>query len=352
MDFCEPSLPDRDSGHPDAPISWDDELQPNSHLFSQEENGLTIKDDCLASVRRLSSDNDSVVIFVSGVTRNDSGGFVRSGSGVFFSPTSCFNIAERVPQGYSSTREVAELYAVLLSLSQLEENYLQVKEIDDPDGISSLSTTSTSRRRQRYKGDARAQRLWRATASVTDQSQNIEKLEGTIPFSKVVIATENEQVIHALCFDACETSTQDAGPVASVIDVALTDNLSVTKGKETKNRTADIVRPIEHMSPKSKTHSQRDANQKSLLCSADQSEKDELVTDVRQAIARVEQFGASVQLWLVDLDSVADASRLAREGTFKLSRIASLYQSIFHEELYDSLLAGQIIPRSISGSPR
>jgi hypothetical protein len=99
-------------------------------LFSEEEHGHEVKDDYIACLRRLSSDNSSVVILVSGYSDQDSDGHISSGSGVFFSSTSRLNVAERVPEINPLTLMNAELFAVLLALAQVENNCVKSEQVE------------------------------------------------------------------------------------------------------------------------------------------------------------------------------------------------------------------------------
>jgi hypothetical protein len=101
-----------------------------SRLFSEEEHGHEVKDDYIACLRRLSSDNSSVVILVSGYSDQDSDGHISSGSGVFFSSTSRLNVAERVPEINPLTLMNAELFAVLLALAQVENNCVKSEQVE------------------------------------------------------------------------------------------------------------------------------------------------------------------------------------------------------------------------------
>ena len=94
------SLADPDFKSPDTLTVINDESQPYSRLFSQEVHGNEVVDDCIASLRRLSSDDTSVVLSISGFAIHNANGVDRSGFGVFFSPASRFNLAERVPMAH------------------------------------------------------------------------------------------------------------------------------------------------------------------------------------------------------------------------------------------------------------
>lgn len=92
---------------------------PPTRVFSEEAHGNIIVDDCLASIRRLESDPNSVVIFISGIvgsTDKESQSPQCSAAGVYFSPTSPANISEQLPLVYPKTVRVAESFALRLVL--------------------------------------------------------------------------------------------------------------------------------------------------------------------------------------------------------------------------------------------
>jgi hypothetical protein len=246
-----------------------------SRLFSQQEHGYEVEDDCIAGLRRLSSDNRSVVILVSGSTNHDSDGSITFSSGVFFSPTSQLNLAECVPTSLSPSPLIAELYAVLLGLKQLEDNYIKVVKVSGTivDGWEEVAPgdqdTPRITRRQFVWGFATRvymseteyiERRWEDFGLVEEPDySDCTQWKQSISFSRVVIATESQWIIDELCFGK-----------------------SVANGK-----------------PKLS------------------AEYHELFSVIWRIVERIEGLGVDVEFWWVDKESTEEASTLAQEAAFK-----------------------------------
>ncbi|CAG8952117.1 hypothetical protein HYFRA_00000855 [Hymenoscyphus fraxineus] len=91
----------------------------SDRIFSEQIHGNVVVEDVINSIRRLESDDNSIVIFISGVTcTNDSELPTGSAVGVFFSPSSPLNLSERVPGRFPLLVTAAEMYAAMRALEE------------------------------------------------------------------------------------------------------------------------------------------------------------------------------------------------------------------------------------------
>ncbi|CAG8983620.1 hypothetical protein HYALB_00004642 [Hymenoscyphus albidus] len=91
----------------------------SDRIFSEQIHGNVVVEDVINSIRRLEFDDDSIVIFISGVTCTDDCALpTGSAVGVFFSPSSPLNLSERVPHRLPLLVTVAEMYAAMRALEE------------------------------------------------------------------------------------------------------------------------------------------------------------------------------------------------------------------------------------------
>jgi hypothetical protein len=265
-----------------------DNTSIKSRLFSQKEHGYEVEDDCIADLRRLSSDSRSVVILVSGYTNHTSDGPITYGSGVFFSPTSQLNIAQCVSTNMTLGPLTAELYAVFISLSQLEDSYVTCEQVEQVSGtvVGGWEEVDKTEFLDSIPPDLEILRVmqrrtpsgfeWRAYVSELDYVEcfpiprrlrewgkpdysDPTKWKKSISFSRVVIATECEWIIDELCFGN-----------------------SVAYG--------ELNLASEHY---------------------------ELFQVIWRIVENLEKLGVEVEFWWVDKESTKEASILAREGSLE-----------------------------------